>query len=68
VSLFWPRLADPSIKLSCYISNRKLYDKGSACAQNPSRQRGLGFEEPMGEDTVITGLPMAFGRSNSTRV
>ena len=36
---FWARLADPSIKLSCYISDRKIYDKGSACAQNASRKK-----------------------------
>ena len=40
MSAFWARLADPSIKLSCYISNRKLYDRGSACAQNALREHG----------------------------
>ncbi len=33
-SAFWARRADPSIKLLGFIRNRKIYDKGSACAQN----------------------------------
>ena len=39
VPAVWARIADPSIKLSRYISNRKIYDKGSACAQNAYRYR-----------------------------
>ena len=34
--LFWGRLANPSIKLLGYIRNRKIYDRGFACSQNPS--------------------------------
>jgi hypothetical protein len=34
----WARRADPSIKLSRYLSNRKIYDRGSACAQTVCRR------------------------------
>ena len=44
--LFWGLLANPSINLLGYIRNRKIYDRGFACSQNPSGQRGFGLSNP----------------------
>ena len=53
-SLFWERLADLSIKLLGCISDRKIYDRGSACSQNPDRMGGFGFANPQSKESSLS--------------